>query len=130
MNKNELEFEKANLKARQFDQIISLIKHVISVSGTVFALWILVSGLQSIISGQSPESIKAISELVHAFPISDILGYAWGAGMTGIWMVERRQKKRAIKKKGEYQAAAERGEVNRTSSNLTETGDTPVEDKT
>jgi len=56
---------------------------------------------------------------------SNTTGYLL-TGFTGIgWSIERRGKKRAIKEKGKYQNLAESKDSYRSSSGLTNTGETP-----
>jgi hypothetical protein len=49
--------------------------------------------------------------------------------MTLAWKRERNQKKRAIREKSRYQKLVEGADPNRSSSGLTDTGETPPEEE-
>lgn len=128
MNKNELEFAKAQLGAAKVDAIIKLIRHVVSALALLVGLWITFDGLHKVIAGQSPDGITAFAKVIDALKLGSIFGYLWGAGASVAWLHERRGKKRAISKKSKYQQIVESSDSYRSTSGLTETGDTPVEE--
>lgn len=125
MNKNELEYAKVQSDAVKFDTIAKLVRHILSILGGLAAIWLIFNGINKLIAGQGPDGIMAISRVINAMGLGHLLGYIWGAGMSGLWLYERQGKKRAIERKSEYQKSAEEGDGYRGSSNLTGTGDTP-----
>ena len=128
MNKNELEYAKAQLSSKTTGEIFATLRHIISVLSVLCAIWLIFDGLHKVIGDKNPDGIAAIAKVIEAVKLGSILGYLWGAGATTAWMLERKGKKRAIAQKSKYQKAAEEGDPNRSSSKLTETGDTPTED--
>lgn len=127
MNKNELEYAKAQFSAKQTGEIFTTLRHLISVLAVLAAIWLVFDGLQKVIGDKNPDGIAAIAKVVEAVNLGSILGYLWGAGATAAWWRERKGKKRAIAQKSKYQKTAEEGDPNRSSSKLTETGETPPE---
>jgi hypothetical protein len=128
MNKNELEYAKAQFIAQKTAGIFVTVRHLFSVIAVLIAIWLVFDGLHKVIGDKKPDSIVAIAKVIEAVHLGSILGYLWGAGATAAWYRERKGKKRAIVQKSRYQKKAEEGEPNRTSSKLTETGETPSED--
>ncbi|UGA37810.1 hypothetical protein JOS77_28320 [Chromobacterium haemolyticum] len=91
----------------------------------LLAIWLVLSGLEPLISGKSAQDLKALAEIVSAMQLHTIVGYALAAVTTTAWYYERSGKKRAIEMKSFYQQKLEGGEPNRSSSGLTPTGETP-----
>lgn len=126
MNKNELEFRKAALGAQRLATWLGLVKHAITLGFAVWALDIILKGLTPFI-GQNPESIAAFAKLVEAINPSNITGYIIATIAALGWRLERTGRKRAIRLKDGYQRKVEGGDAYRSSSGLTEDGDTPEE---
>lgn len=127
MNKNELEYAKAQFGAQKFDATIGLIRTIVLGGITLGGVWLLFDGLNKVIGGQTPDGISAFAKVINALQLGSVVGYIWGAGATTGWVMERRGKKRAISEKSRFQKLAESGEPNRTSSGLTSTGETPTD---
>lgn len=126
MNKNEFEVKKAIVEAQKFDTSVGLVKHVATLGAAVWALQIIFDGIKPFI-GQNPEAIAAFAKLVAAINPSNITGY-FLAAICGLgWRLERTGKQRAISKKSELQKQLEAGDKYRSSSGLTDIGQTPKE---
>lgn len=129
MNKNELLFEQARIQARKFELLVGLGAHLGTLAALVLCVWLVFEGLRPLVQGQSPEAIAAFANVVEALKLGFTAGYAWGAVATGAWWLERKGKKRAISEKSRYQKVVERDDPERSSSGLTETGETPEESR-
>lgn len=125
MNKNELTLQMKKQSVKVLDLWIGLAKHAVSIIGGVFAIWLIFKGLEPILAGKDAAAISAFARVVDALKMGSLFGYAWGATATTLYCVERYGKKRAIRKKAALQKQLEGGDPNRTSCNLTETGNTP-----
>lgn len=127
MNKNQLtlELERVRHRTIRFEAFCRLASVLIKYGSFVVCVFIIFYGLKSLVDGRSAQVLLAMSQLVKSFGLQTWLGYVWGGVSTSAWLIERKGKKRAIKEKSEYQHRAEGGEVNRTSSGLTPTGETP-----
>lgn len=128
MKDNELEYARITNQASNFREVLQLIKYGIGCITFAASLWLIFEGLSKVIGDQTPDGITALAKVIEALKIGSILGYVFGAGALIAWRRERTGKKRAIREKSRYQKLAERTDVNRTSSGLNETGDTPDED--
>jgi hypothetical protein len=73
----------------------------------------------------NPASINAIASVIEKLNFSNWTGYLFGGGTSIAWSFERKGKKRAIKEKGKYQKMIESKDIYRSSSGLTNTGETP-----
>jgi len=73
----------------------------------------------------SPDVIDAMARVIEKLNFSNTTGYMLSGGMGIGWYAERKGKKRAIRKKGEFQKMIEKDDKYRSSSGLTEFGDTP-----
>jgi len=127
MNKNELEFEKARLSAEKFSEVTRLARHAFSVGALVGALYVIMRGLEGIVALQGPEGISAVASIIQAFDLGSVLGYVWGGGATLAWRMERNGKKRIISEKSRLQKKVEGADAYRSSSGLTDRGETPQE---
>jgi len=125
MNKNELTLSLKKQSVKALELWLGLIKHALSVAGGVLAIWLIFEGLEPILAGRDAAAISAFARVIDSLKLGSSLGYLWGAGATGFYLLERSGKKRAIKKKSALQKQLEEGEPNRTSCHLTETGNTP-----
>ncbi len=124
ISKNEIEIEKIKSSTEKFNAIIGVIKHFLSICGVILSFKIMFAGLQPFLSS-NPEVIKSIAVVIEKINFSNITSYLIACGTTTAWFVERKGKKRAIEEKGKYQAIAEKNDAYRSTSGLTETGDTP-----
>ncbi len=129
-NKNQLALEESREKTRRLEAIIDLIKHIASLAGGCWCVYIVISGLTPLASSGSPEALHALADIVKAFQLDQIIGYLVGGVASAAWYSERKGKKRAIKEKSALQKRLESDEPNRASSGLTNTGDTPTEEPT
>ncbi|HEY3321877.1 MAG TPA: hypothetical protein VGP72_15520 [Planctomycetota bacterium] len=123
LDKAKLDLEKAKLdsstalKAKFLDIVALALRY----GFTVLAIWFIVDGFKLYRTDQ----LRALKEVISAFKLDSLFGWG-GCGIFGTaWYYERWGKKRAIKKKGEFQALAEGKDTYRSSSGLTKTGDTP-----
>lgn len=128
MNKNELDYKKALLGASKFTEGAKTLRHLGSVVGYVFAIWLVFEGIQKVVGDQSPDGISAIAKIVDALNLGSILGYAWGIGASVAWMRERKGKQRIIREKNKLQKKSEETDSYRPSSGLTDVGGTPVQE--
>lgn len=124
MDKRELEFNKLVARTRITEGVINLFRTAIICATFLFAIKLIMDGIKSMI-GQNASQIEALAKFVQSFRIGSLLAYGL-AGIAGVaWFFERRGKQRAIREKARYQAKAEGGEPNRSSSGLTQIGHTP-----
>lgn len=113
MGKNERDVHLARIEADKFGMRTGLLKHVFTRISQAFAWWCVAWGAVNIAKCK-PESISALSTLVEAIKRGGD-NFGW-LGMVALlllslacvillflYSVERRQKKRALEKKGEYQ---------------------------
>lgn len=97
---------------------------MVTILGIVWALWIIIKGLEPFLYSD-PNIINAIAVVIEKINISNITGYIVATLTSCGWYLERRGKKRAIIEKGKYQKIAEQNDDFRSTSGLTETGETP-----
>lgn len=128
MDKNELEYARIRAGADRYRETVQLIKFFIGCLACAASIWLIFEGLSKVIGNQDADGITAFAKVIEALKIGSILGYIFGAGAVAAWKVERTAKKRAIREKSRYQKLAEKADVNRTTSGLSETGDTPTEE--
>lgn len=124
VTKNDIEIEKIKAFTERFHELCGIIKHLFSIVGVLFAIKIIFLGMLPFLSS-SPDVINAMAVLIEKINISNISGYILAGGTSTGWYIERKGKKRAIQKKGEYQKLAEGNDNSRSSSGLTEKGETP-----
>lgn len=117
--------EASRAEIAKYEIRFAFFRHVITAIGWVVGVWIALAGLEPILIYGKAEEIHAFSKVVSALRPGSAIGYFLAAVMFSLYKIERRGKKRAIKEKSKWQKLAEQAEPNRTSSNLTETGDTP-----
>lgn len=86
--------------------------------------YIVMAGLKEI-ALSSPEGISALAKVVEAFKFGTVSAYMLAGGLSIAWVAERNGKKRAIQEKSRYQRLLESTDPHRSSSGLTDTGDTP-----
>ncbi|MDD2914065.1 MAG: hypothetical protein PHP70_01970 [Gallionella sp.] len=126
MNKNEFEIRKALIGAQKIEAWVGLAKHALTLGTTLWALKIIIDGLTPFI-GQNPEAIEAFAKLVAAINPSNITGYIL-AGVCGVaWKLERKGKQRANSEIGKLHKILQADDKYRSSSGLTEIGQTPKE---
>ncbi|MEW6219735.1 MAG: hypothetical protein AB1634_09425 [Thermodesulfobacteriota bacterium] len=125
--KEDIEVARIEAGSRKFSATCDTVKHIITVIGVLVALHIAFEGIRPFLESR-PEIIDALARLAGKVNVGNITGYVIGAISGGAWYLERRGKKRAIARKGQYQRRAEAGDIHRSSSGLTPTGDTPKED--
>lgn len=125
MNKHEFELSKLAAKARIIEIVVGLIRTILICGTFLGAVWLILTGIKPIISGQDATQIEALAKVVESFKLGSIFSYGI-AVITGIaWAVERKGKQRAISEKAHFQKIAEQSEQNRCSSGLTTIGQTP-----
>lgn len=125
MNKNELTVELKKQGLHKFLAVMEFLKHVMTLGTGLGVVWVIMEALKAMTAGKDASGIAALAQVVTALDLGTIVGYIWAAGATVLWLKERKGKKRAISRKSELQDRLEGGETNRTSSELTVTGDTP-----
>jgi len=126
VDKYEFELAKEDRKIERIRLWTGLVKYGISWLAVVGAIYIIFAGLKPFI-GQTPEAISAFASFLAKLNFGNITGYVLAGGFGLGWMLERKGKKRAIRKKGELQKSAENNDAYRSSSGLTSTGGTPEE---
>lgn len=122
--RHDIQLAQTEAGLRRFVAGCDLIKHIASTIGWVGGLWLIVSGLVSI-SRATPGSLHALAEFVKAWPIDRVVLALGNVAFGGLYIRERRGKKRVTALKGKYQHIVEQNDPGRTSSGLTPTGDTP-----
>lgn len=132
IRKIELEEKKVLAGQSRFVAKMELGSRVFTVVGGVFAVWLVTKGLAELVQ-QPAKNLSATARVIES--ISGVLDAIARTGrvfcflaiflLAVAWFWERQGKKRAIREKARYQQMAESGEQGRTSSGLTETGDTP-----
>jgi len=127
MNKNEYLIEDKRLSVQKLRHILEFLSRVAFYATVLIGTWLVFWGIRPLLLTDKTEVINAFAGLIDKLGLSTILGYIWAFTSTGLYVAERRSKKRAIRLKSSYQHQAEQGEPNRTSSGLTDTGDTPME---
>lgn len=125
MNKHELLYQQHLLRSKVHDRIFDIVALIIRSGTWLFGIHLIFAGLQQVLQGHDADGIAAFAKIVEALNLGSILGYVWGAGATAAYVVANRGRKRAISEKSKYQKRAESLDPNRTTSGLTETGDTP-----
>lgn len=125
---SELEMTKIKENGMLVRQKLDLAKYIAGCITALAALWIIFNGLATVIEKQDPSGLTALAKVIEAVHIGSILGYVFGIGAVAAWRLERTGKKRAIREKSKYQKRLEKGDHNRTSSGLNDTGDDPEED--
>ena len=124
MDKREFELSKLAVKAQRLESYLSIVRLLIVCGALLFAIHLILSGIEQML-GQSADQISALAVFVESFHLGSIFGYVLAAIFGLAWRVERKGKDRAIRQKGHFQEIAENNEPNRSSSGLTETGQTP-----
>lgn len=102
----------------------SIIRTGMRCAAWLFAFWMMFSSLRDV-ALHRPEALEGMASVVRAFAL-DRWVYVLTVGVATVaWYTERSGKKRAIREKGKYQGRAEGNLPGRTSSGLTDTGETP-----
>lgn len=117
--------ELAHISARKFELSIKLVMHLATIAGWLTGIYFCIQGLTPLILAGKSDELNALSRLVEALRPGSTFGYILFLVTLFLYRVERHSKKRAIAEKAKWQKKAEANEPNRTSSNLTSTGDTP-----
>lgn len=125
MTKNEMTVEMQRLKNQRIYEYMELGKHALTLVCVAGCVWLIFEGLKPMIVNQSPLAIEALSKVIDKLKLGSVIGYIWGGLATAAFVTERKGKKRAIKEKNRQQTIAEKDDANRTSSGLTDTGETP-----
>ena len=124
MNKNDLEIRKLELKNERLEIIFGFVKSI-GVGVVVLAgWWLFWWGLRPFLE-EKPDQLSGLANVIKSVNFSNSFSYVLCAILSAGWYAERRGKKRAIRQKSHYQHLAEAGDPNRSSSGLTETGDSP-----
>ncbi len=130
MSKHDVDIARINTGAAKFGSFMETVRHLSGRATTLAAIWMFFDGLNKVIAGRDAATIDAVSRLVAEMKLGSVMGYAIAAVCGAGWYFERKGKKRAIREKSRYQAMVEQDDPYRTSSGLTETGETPaVEDR-
>lgn len=109
------------------ERCFDLLKLTIKCIALYFTTDLIMNGIIEI-SEKSPGQILALSDFIEKLKLSDIIPWIISAVTSTGYMYERSGKKRAIKKVSRLQKEVEKNDPNRTSSGLTETGETPEDD--
>lgn len=124
MNKNQLEFAKAQLRAKNFGAVLNFLKTLATLACILACVYLIFDALKSM-ANSNPEGVNAIAGVVEKLNIGSILSYVVAAGCAGGWALERKGKKRLLAGFARERADAERNDSYHASSGLTESGDTP-----
>lgn len=124
MKKYEADLEMARLAARRTELWIGFWRYFVLCITIIVSLWVIFWGMHPFI-GQDANAIRAFSSFIAALNIGNWLSYLIAAVLGVAWWHERSGKKRAIQQKAHFQDIVERNDLNRSSSGLTPTGDTP-----
>jgi putative copper export protein len=100
MDKNEYLLESAKLEATTHRWAIvgDTVKVLITVGGSIVAIYLIMTGLPQIFAGKSADDIGAIAKVFEAMHFGSIAGWAGSLVMTGAWSLEKSRRKRAEKK--------------------------------
>jgi hypothetical protein len=127
-NSQEFEFAKLELKSSDRGRVFDLVKFLTTHACILGFSYMLFDGLKSIVLAQ-PESIKALADCIKNLKVSSILQMVTMVALGSWGAIERRQKKRLVKKLAVKRRADEASDPYRKTSGLTDSGDTPVEAK-
>lgn len=123
-NKFDLELAKIDASNKRWVSGLGFAAILIQVIGGVLAIYIVMDGFRDIVHS-NPDSISALAKLADAVNIGNITSY-FLTGIAGFaWWRERKGKKRAIQEKSKLQKQVEEKDTYRTTSGLTDTGETP-----
>lgn len=123
---HELELMKIQQSISQWQQGIGLLTLLVKCAVGLGALYIFMAGIAEITSTSSTDQIHALTKFAHEMNAGYLVYGLFAALGIGAYARERSGKKRAIKKLGEQRKLNESKDPGgRTTSNLTETGDTP-----
>lgn len=123
-NKNDLEIAKIYSSTEKFHVIFDTVKHLMTLSAVLGAIYFIFFGLKPFLTA-SPDAIIAIAEVIDKLNFSNVTAYfVTGSASVG-WYIERKGKKRAIIEKSKYQKMVEQRDEYRSSSGLTNDGQTP-----
>lgn len=138
MDINEQKVEEARYSAQKFAEVSKTIRYLFTVSWRLVGVWLLVSGIVQIIAELPQEGRVAIvaklfDTSVELFEVAKTSSYfipfcccSMMMIVAGIaWWREHLRCNRLVKEKARWQKIAESQDSYRTSSGLTETGDTP-----
>jgi len=124
ITKNDIELEKIKSSTEKFNTVFGAVKHLLSIVGVILSFKVIFSGIEPFLAS-NPEVIKSMAIIIEKINFSNITGYILTCGTSAAWYIERKGKKRAIEEKGKYQQQVEKNDEYRSSSGLTEIGDTP-----
>lgn len=117
--------EAARIDVSKYEIRYLFFKHVVTAAAWVAGVALTLHGLQPIIIYGKAAEINAAANFIASLRPGSVIGYILFIVMFALYRIERSGKKRAIKEKAKWQKLAESQEPNRTSSHLTDTGETP-----
>ena len=122
--KQEFELARLRLWAHIIGRVLELIKVLATLACIVVCTYIMFEGLKSIVMAQ-PDAIKALAEFIKNLKVDSLLHFLVILGL-GTWgTLERRGKKRLVRKLAVQRRALEAGDAYKQTSGLTDSGDTP-----
>lgn len=127
MTEDEVNFQEhiVTYNSIRLKELLETVRCVIRGGVFIACIWIIMNGLIQIATN-SPDQLSALAKVIEVLKVNDI--FSWiVTGITGTaWYIERNGKKRAIVKIGKLTKKIEENDSGgRTSSGLSETGDTP-----
>ncbi|MRW89820.1 hypothetical protein GJ699_07480 [Duganella sp. FT80W] len=125
MNKNELTLETLKISADKYKVTLNFLTSAFKLIALVAIIYIIMEGLREI-AGANPAAIKALAGLVKELKISTITGYVLAAFCGSGWYMERKGKKRLLRKKAAERHRLEQNDPYNPACGLTPTGDTPT----
>ncbi|MFM2254169.1 MAG: hypothetical protein RJB68_2506 [Pseudomonadota bacterium] len=125
MNKNELEARRAGIGAQKFGVFVDLLTNAMKYVLIAFLGYMFFDTLKAL-GNNNPASIEALGGLVEKMKVSTIAHSILTAGLGGAWYLERKGKKRAIRKLAEHRHGSEAKDPYNASSDLDAEGNTPA----
>lgn len=110
--------------AHKFEQSIGLVSLLMKLVTIGFCAYWLFDTLK-VLGAMHPASLEALSKVIEKLKFGDWLHYILTAGLGSAWYVERKGKKRAIRKLAEARRNVEVSDKYNESSSLDVNGETP-----
>jgi len=126
-SKQDIEIARINAGERRHTASLDAIKLLLCCGGWVVSVYLIMNGIVQI-SSCSPNTIDALSRVIHEFSIDRIGLAIWGAASTIAWNYERIGKKRKTVEIGEMRHRLEAQDAYYSSSGLTRRGETAPAD--
>jgi hypothetical protein len=123
--KNPVQLAAIQAQVQIVGQIAGVFKTALAGGFSLACVYVVMEGLKSIVLA-SPESIKALSQVVANIHLNGIVGALVGLAGVSFGMYERKGKKRMVPGYAAARRKIEQHDPYHASSGLTESGDTPT----